>query len=773
LYWLGGRQQVSSPIFMCLTVSIVICASRIAAPYFGRVLRAGTFGPMIGHIFAWFWAGLLIHALVLYYGAMAASQRLAEDKQTGALELILSTPTSERSISRGLLLAYARRMFFPAIIAVLVHLYLICQGALMAVLDPPSTKLPLGTTPAELLWNGLLNRPMGGVLLDWEFVLVIRMVLLALVLAILAWCTLGWVGRWLGLRMKRPGFAPMASLALLLTPPVMLFSLAMYCGDKWHFDRLPARLFVPIMMWVSFGIGAGHCLMLSLWAAGRLRKEFRTVVTSRFQPPPLRPWWRPTRRRLVRIVVGGVTVSAALVLIILSFYGYQNWRGRRAWSAFQKELKQRQESLDVAALLPGPVPENQNFAVSLAFRNWINPKEADTAGKQLFVRLGQFDMQYAYLQWIGQRFAPLDQYAIWVAPGVTLPPNASRERFANSVLQGLKPCEATIRGLAAAAHLPFFQTSTNRNAQAILYPKNEEDVGLERLHALFELRACALLLTNRNAEAAEDLLTGLQLVRLARQLPDAKSSLRTQTMLTRSLQPLWEGIVEQRWTASQLAAFQNELGDFNLLADYTNAVRRVVLANIGAWQAIAEGKGGHIPPQPGQIYRDDSVSQMQPRAWWFENCVELYRVGWHAIEKVDVAGAHVRIDWEGTDLSGLALDPETTTLLQQPWWSGPSPSVMVFAQTAVNQAIIACALERFRLAAGRYPDSLERLIPDFLLSIPNDVVRGHPMLYQKTAEDRFILRSVGPNGIDDRKNPGSDDWLWSFPTNAPPATVPK
>ena len=34
-----------------------------------------------------------------------------------------------------------------------------------------------------------------------------------------------------------------------------------------------------------------------------------------------------------------------------------------------------------------------------------------------------------------------------------------------------------------------------------------------------------------------------------------------------------------------------------------------------------------------------------------------------------------------------------------------------------------------------------------------------------------ILRSVGPNEIDDRKKSFSDDWLWSFPTNAAPASV--
>ena len=120
---------------MVLTVGLVCITVGITAPYFGRVIRAGTASPMAGHLFAWFWAGLAIHALVLYYAATVASHRLAEDKQTGALELILSSPTTERFISRGLWLAYARRLLFPVLIALLAHLFFVWQGATMCVLE--------------------------------------------------------------------------------------------------------------------------------------------------------------------------------------------------------------------------------------------------------------------------------------------------------------------------------------------------------------------------------------------------------------------------------------------------------------------------------------------------------------------------------------------------------------------------------------------------------------------------------------------------------------
>jgi len=49
---------------------------------------------------------------------------------------------------------------FPATIASLIHFFFIWQGATMVVLDPPSP-LPAGTTPGELLWHVLLDRPIG------------------------------------------------------------------------------------------------------------------------------------------------------------------------------------------------------------------------------------------------------------------------------------------------------------------------------------------------------------------------------------------------------------------------------------------------------------------------------------------------------------------------------------------------------------------------------------------------------------------------------------
>jgi hypothetical protein len=189
-FWLGGRKPVSAPAFMLITVVLVTITVYVTGPFFGRLMTVGTASPVFGFMFAWFWAGAAIHALALYSAAMAASQRLAEDKQTGALELVLSTPTSERSISRGLWMAYARRMFCPALLAVLAHLFFIWVMLTMVTLDPPSGHLPRRVTPSEIFWSALYNAPLRGQALDWQISLMVRIAVLLLVLLIAVWLTL-------------------------------------------------------------------------------------------------------------------------------------------------------------------------------------------------------------------------------------------------------------------------------------------------------------------------------------------------------------------------------------------------------------------------------------------------------------------------------------------------------------------------------------------------------------------------------------------------------
>lgn len=82
----------------------------------------------------------------------------------------------------------------------------------------------------------------------------------------------------------------------------------------------------------------------------------------------------------------------------------------------------------------------------------------------------------------------------------------------------------------------------------------------------------------------------------------------------------------------------------------------------------------------------------------------------------------------------------------------------------VNQARIACALGRYHLAHDEYPETLNALVPQFIATIPHDVIGGQPPHYRRTADGTFILYSIGWDGRDNggasRKTDAEGDWVW-------------
>ena len=93
------------------------------------------------------------------------------------------------------------------------------------------------------------------------------------------------------------------------------------------------------------------------------------------------------------------------------------------------------------------------------------------------------------------------------------------------------------------------------------------------------------------------------------------------------------------------------------------------------------------------------------------------------------------------------------------------------AQVAADQAVLACTLERYRLANGQFPEGLEALMPRFVTKPPHDVITGEPYKYRRTEDGQFVLYSVGWNEKDDGGVPGrtlfdqeAGDWVWQYPS---------
>ena len=109
-----------------------------------------------------------------------------------------------------------------------------------------------------------------------------------------------------------------------------------------------------------------------------------------------------------------------------------------------------------------------------------------------------------------------------------------------------------------------------------------------------------------------------------------------------------------------------------------------------------------------------------------------------------------------------------------PAYSGV-PQKVAFAQNEVDMAMLACALERYRLSQGQYPDDLNALVPRFVTVLPHDIINGQPLKYRRADNGRFVLYSAGWNEKDDggvvaaRSSNTNEqdilrgDWVWQYP----------
>jgi hypothetical protein len=106
---------------------------------------------------------------------------------------------------------------------------------------------------------------------------------------------------------------------------------------------------------------------------------------------------------------------------------------------------------------------------------------------------------------------------------------------------------------------------------------------------------------------------------------------------------------------------------------------------------------------------------------------------------------------------------------------GASFTRFTFSQSGLDLARVACALERYRLAHGEYPETLDVLAPQFIETIPHDIINGQPLHYRRTDEGKFLLYSIGWNEKDDggqmvlTSNGSLDryngDWVWPVTGN--------
>ena len=246
-----------------------------------------------------------------------------------------------------------------------------------------------------------------------------------------------------------------------------------------------------------------------------------------------------------------------------------------------------------------------------------------------------------------------------------------------------------------------------------------------------------------------------------------------------------EGFRLDAWREPELVALQKQLQQIHLAPAVIEAFRTERAATRQTFEAVSASEiAGMFTSSENKSSLSKYVHpvylllKFAPRGWLYQNFSRFSRLEQITIESYDPANESLdpgKVESVHQNFMALSQRSSPYTLLGRFAVPNITKASQTLArnQTRVNQALIVCGLERYRLAHGTYPESLDALAPKFLEKLPSDFVGGKPLQYSRVANGTFLLYSIGWNGRDDggqsswTKGPSPDfskgDWVWEAP----------
>ncbi len=480
---------------------------------------------------------------------------------------------------------------------------------------------------------------------------------------------------------------------------------------------------------------------------------------------------------------------AALTTLVSLFYAEENWRGARAWAAAKRDLQARGEPLDIHDLIPPPVPDDQNLAMAplfvRMFRYRFDPETQQITfdhghywtNNDTFKTMSEMPWGHEYYEhlhpsgtgnWMTGHATGLPRLQAFFRQRKDFPYAQQLQAPADDILLALTRYAPLLDELAqdtAARPLTRFPVNwTQRPGWGVMFPHYSV---VRSVITALSLRATAELVIGQTAAARHDLVLALHLRHAVEHDPILIAGLVDSAFLGVMMQPIWEGLSARQWSADDLDAFGNELRTVDALQEFQVGMRGERVFSAAQWPedmqnmarareiarilpVMTSPKGDSLRP-PLERWLWPCLPYM-PRGWYALNAAYASRyLQENAVELVDPGRRRVWLDRSkgveckaenipvgpGTFLARASL-PVFATVVER----------LAQAQVIVDEAVTACALEKYYLDHHAYPDGLAALVPAYLDHVPSDVIDGAALRYRRTVDGRYQLYSVGWDGQD-------------------------
>lgn len=481
------------------------------------------------------------------------------------------------------------------------------------------------------------------------------------------------------------------------------------------------------------------------------------------------------------------------VTLIVLFYAEEDWRAARAWAATKAKWEAKGETFDRANFTPQPIPDNENLAALPLFKiemvEWtkgeFDPQEA-TLKRALRTDQDPANFLPSRGNWMRGDLPDREKIRSAIATDYTAAfPSATLPGDTLTQFEDLYPFMADLRVASAARPLCRFNVD-----YAVSPPFSRALSNVTnsiRLSQIMTLDAVLALDHQQSDVALDDVKINYKLLSGSANDPSLVGGLVAIGINAITQGAIYDGLSLHAWDDAQLSNIEQILRHIDFLASYQFGMRNTAseaAANIEYIKNTPKFQSGDILGlSEGSIPWWNHVPFLWPSGWWDWNKTQETDLLLQGVPSVDprLNQAYPQKD---SDFEKKIDQTCSRWGANAPWnfyFTVTVPGVKslmqkyAYGQTWVNEARIACALERYRLANGAYPESLDALVPVCMDELPHDVVIGQAYHYLLRPDGTYLLYSVGWNLTDDggkiiyqKDNPEKidntqGDWVWPTP----------
>ncbi|MGA2870031.1 MAG: hypothetical protein ABSF34_12845, partial [Verrucomicrobiota bacterium] len=447
-------------------------------------------------------------------------------------------------------------------------------------------------------------------------------------------------------------------------------------------------------------------------------------------------------RNLRRALIG----LAAFITLIALVVTEEDWRGKHDWESYRRNLEAKGERLDWQAFVPATVPDDQNLFTSPVFKRILDNKISISPypknDKNYSYDLGNWQKNSVtdFKPWqIAYRDLRVDDY------GVAFPVPEQPRTPAADVLFALSRSDEMVEELSEASRRPYaiIPLPYKDGDQAVAGTLLPHLAALKRCAQILNVRAIAELADNQNQKALDEIELLFHLNNSLHNSPLLISELVQIAIMNIEMQPIWEGLAGHKWSDQQLAELETELSKMDFLAYYELSVRSERALAITGFDTQRRTHEVVVPLKDGDTMNVKMI--LMPSAYFYQNELAFAQMSeqW-SLPLVDTNSRvispenHRRIEADiHAQRKHLSLYAVQARMLAPVL--APIVKKLAFAQAIIDLARVGCALERYRLAHGKYPQTLDTLTPQFIAEVPHDIINGQPLHYRLRPDGQFIL----------------------------------